>query len=68
MRDRIVEELCTLVVRALMEQKTVDIPSLGLFEVKHTIEQPPTPSDNINVRSIPEDTIVFTAYPTDVNK
>jgi nucleoid DNA-binding protein len=68
MKDQIVEELCTLVVRALMEHKVVDLPPLGIFEVKHNNDQAIIDIDDKKVLQIPEDVIIFNSYPSDGNK
>lgn len=66
MREIIIEELTTLILRALMEQKRVELPSLGVLEVVHNVDQSLITSEDGISRSIPEDKIIFHAYPTDV--
>lgn len=65
MKEKIIEELATLIRHALMEHKSVDIPSLGLFEVKHNDDQHMITVEGNKVISIPEDRIIFNPYPTD---
>lgn len=65
MKEKIIEELVTLIRHALMEHKSVDIPSLGLFEVRHNHDQQMITSESNKVHSIPEDSIIFNPYPTD---
>jgi hypothetical protein len=51
-----------------MEHKVVDLPPLGIFEVKHNNDQAIIDIDDKKVLQIPEDVIIFNSYPSDGNK